>query len=171
MNAAGQLKEKDCRDLATQPDIHVTMPRFVNCPAIPTKTANQVNVSHADFSLKQSSQSRTPNNKSIDKPIIAATTLGIPIASPVTQSDTASSIVPTMVHSFLVTGPILSSFLAAIAGASGVSLISGGYSLYNISGVARRETMAGKLAALNQETQGLLMITPSASASLRQRRF
>lgn len=40
-----------------------------------------------------------------------------------------------------------SSFSAAMAGASGVSLISGGQRLYMINGVAMRETNAGKLAA------------------------
>ena len=80
-NATGQLKEKDRRDLATQSDIQFTMPRFVNWPAMPTRMANQANVSQADFSLRQSSQSSTPNKMSIDKPSIVAITLETPIAS------------------------------------------------------------------------------------------
>nr|GMC89662.1 hypothetical protein VITISV_043636 [Ipomoea batatas] len=110
---------------------------------MPTRTANHARVSQADFSLKQSSQSSTPNNKRIDNPSMAATTLEIP-------------------------RPIRSNFFAAIAGASGVSLVSGGYNLYKINGVAKRATNAGKLAALNQETHGDETTTPSSSASLRQ---
>jgi hypothetical protein len=45
---------------------------------------------------------------------------------PKIHKETARSIVATITHSFRVTGPILSSFFAAKAGASGVSLISGG---------------------------------------------
>lgn len=59
----------------------------------------------------------------------------------------------------------------AIAGASGVSLVSGGKILYRIYGVARSEIIAGKLAILNQETHGFPITTPSPSASLRQSKF
>ena len=45
---------------------------------------------------------------------------------PNTHKETARTMVPTMIHSFLVTGPIVSSFFAATAGASGVSFVSGG---------------------------------------------
>ena len=65
---------------------------------------------------------------------------------------TVISMVPIITHSFFVTGPICSSFCVAMAGASGVSLISGGKSLNRIKGVAKREINAGKLAAFNQET-------------------
>lgn len=92
-------------------------------------------------------------------------------AHPKTHKETARSNVPTIIHSFFVTGPISSSFFAAMAGASGVSLISGGWSLYKTYGVAIRETSAGKLAALNQESHGFAIITPSSSASLRHKRF
>lgn len=80
-NAAGQFNENDCRDVATKFDIQLTIPRLVNWLDMPTRTANQAKVSHADFSLKQSSQSSTPVNKSIDNPSIAAMTLEIPRAS------------------------------------------------------------------------------------------
>lgn len=80
-NAAGQLREKDARNLATQLDIQETMPRLVSCPAMPTNTANQASVSQADFSLRQSSQFNTPKRRRIERPSIAATTLGMPIAS------------------------------------------------------------------------------------------
>ena len=45
---------------------------------MPTRMANQAKVSHADFSFKQSFQSRTPNTSGIDNPIIAATALPMP---------------------------------------------------------------------------------------------
>lgn len=76
-----------------------------------------------------------------------------------------------MSHSFLVTGPMSSNLFAAIAGASGVSLISGGQRLYSIKGEAIRETKAGKLAASNQESHGLEIMTPTSSASLRHSKF
>ena len=79
--------------------------------------------------------------------------------------------VPTITHSFVVIGPICSSFFVAKAGASGVSFTSGGNSLYRIYGVARSETIAGKLAALNHDTHGLEILTPSSSASFRHNRF
>lgn len=63
------------------------------------------------------------------------------------------------------------SFCAAMAGASGVSLISGGQRLYKIKGVAMREMNAGKLAAWNQKSHGFEITTPTSSASLRQSRF
>lgn len=37
--------------------------------------------------------------------------------------------------------------------------------------MARRETIAGRLAALNHDTHGLEIITPSSSANLRHKRF
>lgn len=58
-----------------------------------------------------------------------------------------------------------------MAGASGVSLVSGGYNLYKTRGVAKRQAIAGKLAALNHVTQGLDTITPISSANLRQSKF
>lgn len=54
---------------------------FVNWLAIPTRMENQAKVSHVDFSFKQSFQQRTPNRRSIDKPIIATTTLAMSIVS------------------------------------------------------------------------------------------
>jgi len=90
MNDAGQVRERDCSSLATQSDIQATTPRFVSCPAIPIKTANQVRESQADLSLRQSSQFMTPNSRSVDRPIIADTTLAIPIAS--LQGDTKNKV-------------------------------------------------------------------------------
>ena len=90
---------------------------------------------------------------------------------PNTHSETARSIVPIIIHSFLVTGPIFFSFSAAKAGASGVSLTSGGYSLHRISGVRKSATSAGRLAILNQVTHGEAIFTPSSSANLRHSRF
>lgn len=63
------------------------------------------------------------------------------------------------------------SFSAANAGASGVSFVSGGKILYSKYGVARRETIAGKLAALNHDTHGFATITPSSCASFKHNRF
>lgn len=60
-----------------------------------------------------------------------------------------------MIHSFLVTGPIASNFLVAMAGASGVSLVSGGNSLYRIAGVTKIPMIAGAQANLAQVSQGL----------------
>ncbi|KAK6945773.1 3,4-dihydroxy-2-butanone 4-phosphate synthase, RibB [Dillenia turbinata] len=88
--AAGLLRESDFKDLATPSDIQLTKPRFVNWPAMPTRTANQIKVSHADFSLKQSSQSSTPNNRRTDNPSIAATTLEMPIFSLKTSQSLSS---------------------------------------------------------------------------------
>lgn len=76
-----------------------------------------------------------------------------------------------MTHSFLVTGPIASNFFVAMAGASGVFLVSGGNSLYKIAGVVKRQMMAGTLAILAQVSQGLDIWTPSSSASLRHNKF
>ena len=56
-------------------------------------------------------------------------------------------------------------------GASGVSFVSGGKILYSRYGVASRETIAGKLAALNHDTHGFEIITPSSSASFKHNKF
>lgn len=92
-------------------------------------------------------------------------------AYPNTHNETARSIVPIITHSFLVTGPMRSSFSAANAGASGVSFVSGGNILYSKYGVASREAMAGKLAALNHATHGFATIIPSSSASFKHNKF
>jgi hypothetical protein len=92
-------------------------------------------------------------------------------AYPKTHNETARIIVPIITHSFLVTGPMRFSFSAANAGASGVSFISGGKILYSKYGVASKDTIAGKLAALNQDTHGLATIIPSSSASFKHNRF
>lgn len=59
------------------------------------------------------------------------------MASPVTQSTTAKAMVASMILSSRLMGPIFSSRCEAAAGASGVSLISGGHSckpnLHNLS--------------------------------------
>jgi len=90
---------------------------------------------------------------------------------PKTHKETARIIVPIITHSLLVTGPMRFSFSSASAGASGVSFVSGGKILYSKYGVASRETRAGKLAALNHDTHGFAMITPSSSASFKHNRF
>lgn len=77
VNAPNQLSESDFRKWATQLDIHGITPRAVNWVAMPTRAPNQAKVSHACFSLKQSSHSSTPDNSSTDSPIIAATTLAM----------------------------------------------------------------------------------------------
>lgn len=61
-------------------------------------------------------------------PSIAATTELTPMASPVTQRTTAKAMVPSMIFSSLLMGPIFCSRSAAAAGACGVSFISGGHS-------------------------------------------
>lgn len=86
--AAGQLSERVWSKFATQFDIHATIPKFVNWLAIPTRTVNHDSVSHAVFSFKQSSQSRTPVRRRIESPSIAATTLEIPSASLQTNHQT-----------------------------------------------------------------------------------
>ena len=43
--------------------------------------------------------------------------------------------------------------------------------MYSKYGVARRETIAGKLAALNHVTHGFAIITPSSSARFKHNRF
>lgn len=57
---------------------------------------------------------------------MAAVTELTPMASPSTHSTTAKPIVPSMIFSSLLMGPIFSNLSAAAFGASGVSLISGG---------------------------------------------
>ncbi|KAL4579711.1 hypothetical protein LXL04_015871 [Taraxacum kok-saghyz] len=47
--------ERDLRKSATHVDIHGTTPNSVSWVAMPMSTPNQANVSHADFSLRQSS--------------------------------------------------------------------------------------------------------------------
>jgi hypothetical protein len=76
-----------------------------------------------------------------------------------------------MTHSFLVTGPMFFNFSAANAGASGVSLISGGNILYNRYGVTKRPTIAGKLATFNHNIHGFPSLTPISSANFRHNRF
>lgn len=77
VNAPNQVREKDFRKSATPLDIQGITPRAVNWVAIPTRAPNQAKVSHACFSLKQSSHSSTPDSRSTDRPIIAATTLAM----------------------------------------------------------------------------------------------
>lgn len=64
---------------------------------------------------------------------MAATTELTPIASPVTHSTTAKPIVASMICSSRLMGPIFFSRSAAAVGASGVSLISGGFSCSRIA--------------------------------------
>lgn len=92
-------------------------------------------------------------------------------AYPAIHNVTVMSIVATITHSFLVTGPICSSLFVAIKGASGVRLVSGGKILYTINGVAKRDTSAGKQAALNQVIHGIATLTPSPSANLMHSKF
>lgn len=70
-----------------------------------------------------------------------------------------------------MTDPICFNFSTAKAGASGVFFISGGKILYRKYWVAIREARAGRLADLNQETQGLATLIPSSSANFRHNRF
>lgn len=79
--------------------------------------------------------------------------------------------VPSIIHSFLVTGPICSSLLVAMTGASGVCFVSGGKILYTINGVTRSDAIAGKLAALNQVIHLTGTLTPRLSANLIHNRF
>jgi hypothetical protein len=114
---------------------------------------------------------RTPLKSKADNPIIAVVTADTPMASPHTHNRTAVAIVPNMIFSFLLIGPILSKRFAAKAGASGVDLISGGKILYIIIGVRAKLINAGTTAALNQVTQAEGIITPISVAILRQSKF
>src|SRR4051812_7683394 len=64
--------------------------------------ANQAKVSHADFSFKQSCQSRTPVTRSIDKPTIAVTALAMPIASLHKQRNSFSINQPSELRHFFL---------------------------------------------------------------------
>ena len=90
---------------------------------------------------------------------------------PKTHRETARIIVPIITHSFFVTGPMSFSFSAANAGASGVSFVSGGKILYSRYGVTSKDKIAGKLAALNHDTHGFVIITPSSSANFKHNKF
>mmetsp|Transcript_14037 Transcript_14037/g.42362 ORF Transcript_14037/g.42362 Transcript_14037/m.42362 type:complete len:237 (+) Transcript_14037:3050-3760(+) len=146
-------------------------PSAFSCPAMPTNTANQNRVSQAGGYVRQSFHVSTPVISNTDRPIMAATTALMPTASPATQRARAKPMVASMIFSSRLMAPILSSFSIACRGASGVSLISGGASLYRIAGVMARPMAAGTTAAVNHVSHGLAIWTPSSAASFIHSRF
>mmetsp|Transcript_16988 Transcript_16988/g.40534 ORF Transcript_16988/g.40534 Transcript_16988/m.40534 type:complete len:242 (+) Transcript_16988:472-1197(+) len=145
-------------------------PSCSSMPDMPTRTANQVRVSQAPRSCRQSCQLRTPVPTRAQRPSIPATGAETPIWGPKIHSTTREAITPRTIFSASVTGPISSSFLAAACGASGVSFTPGGKSLKSTSGVMARLTRPGTHDAMNHEPHED-MGTPMEPASLLQRRF
>ena len=125
----GQPREALARAPLTASVTQPMRPSLFSCPDMPMSTANQVSVSQAAFSWRQSFHEMTPSRSCRVSPIMAAMTLLTANLSPKIHRKTVTAMEATNMSSFELIGPIASSFLAAITGASGVSWISGGKSL------------------------------------------
>ena len=99
-------------------------PIWLRAPEKPTSTENQVSVDHPAPSLRQSDQESTPVLSRMHRPSMAPTAPGSP--KPTTQMTTAAARATIITHSSRLRLPISLSLARAEAGASGVSLISGG---------------------------------------------
>jgi hypothetical protein len=108
-------------------------------------------------------QVTTPVTSRIDSPVSAAATALIPYAPPKTQSATVRPSAPAVIFSSVDIGPSLASSSRALAGASGVSLTSGGYSTYISAGVATSAVRPGAAPATAHWPHEI--VVPSASAA------
>ena len=87
------------------------------------------------------------------------------------QQNTVMLMVITTANSSCDNGPSFFNFSFAIAGASGVSWISGGKSLYTNSGVKIKPRMPGTQAALNHVIHGFAMTIPNPAANFKDSKF
>mmetsp|Transcript_10644 Transcript_10644/g.28179 ORF Transcript_10644/g.28179 Transcript_10644/m.28179 type:complete len:224 (-) Transcript_10644:488-1159(-) len=153
------------------PASHCTTPVLFSMALMLTRIANHVMVVQAPDSPAQSPHVRVPVNRSAESPSTAVVTGFTPMTlAPAHMNSMPRMVEPKMISSLDI-GPISSSFLLASLGASGVSLTSGGSTLYTRRGVRTMAVSAGTQVALSHAMNGLLMTYPACAASFRARRF
>ena len=146
-------------------------PKSFNCCDMPIKMANQINVSHAPFCSKASSQDKTPLMSIKHKPVMAATTAAIPSGAPKIHKNTVVPKDKHMRFSISVNGPMACNFFAASMGAFGVAFNKGGSTINTINGVTIMHINAGTNAATAHSLNGLTNGMPIPMAICMHKKF
>ena len=110
--------------LSTTSANHGMSPSVFMCPAIITRTANHMNVFHAERSFTMSSQVSVRVARNIPSPIKATVVLPNQILGPKIHNVKRVAKVPSIIRSPKRIGPISANMDRASFGASGVSFIS-----------------------------------------------
>ena len=103
-----------------------TTPNLPSNPAIPTRVPIQIKISQPVVSFKMSSHVRHSLMTQANTAITAMTVACKPVIVVVDHNSMTPTKIAATFFSIVVIGPSLSNSSRAIAGASGVSLISGG---------------------------------------------
>mmetsp|Transcript_2643 Transcript_2643/g.8445 ORF Transcript_2643/g.8445 Transcript_2643/m.8445 type:complete len:218 (-) Transcript_2643:1097-1750(-) len=159
------------RKSRTNPESHSMTPKSFNCCDMPIKMANQINVSHAPFCSKASSQDKTPLMSIKHKPVMAATTAAIPSGAPKIHKNTVVPKDKHMRFSISVNGPMACNFFAASMGAFGVAFNKGGSTINTINGVTIMHINAGTNAATAHSLNGLTNGMPIPMAICMHKKF